>query len=259
MKSDLKTSIIQSELIWKDINSNLSMFDKKINSISKKTDLIILPEMFTTGFTMEIDFVNEKDEELIISKMQDWALTKNAAICGSIIVKENNNSYNRLYFIKPDGSYQTYNKRHLFRMADEDKYFTAGNEKIIIDYKGWKIRPLICYDLRFPVWSRNINNEYDLLIFVANWPTPRKNAWSTLLKARAMENLAYCIGVNRIGSDNNGMLYSGSSAIIDFKGDTIFENEDGDVIKTETLSKDNLDAFREKFPAQSDADNFDII
>ena len=253
----MNVTIIQSSLHWQDRQANLNMFEEKIKSISKETDLIVLPEMFTTGFTMDAE-PNAENGNVTLSKMKEWASQKNAAICGSIIVEDKGNYYNRLYFVKPDGSYQSYDKRHLFRMAGEDERYTAGSEKVIIEYKGWKICPLICYDLRFPVWSRNVNNEYDLLIYVANWPAPRSSAWQTLLKARAAENLAYCIGVNRVGKDANGMDYCGNSAIIDFKGDVIFENENEEIIHSETLLKEELSEFREKFPAHLDADYFNI-
>lgn len=261
--TNLKTTIIQTSLHWQDREANLQMFEDKIMSIKDVTDLIVLPEMFTTGFTMDVESNAElckKESQFVttVEKMQKWAKQKNAAICGSIIVEENDNYYNRLYFVKPNGEFHHYDKRHLFRMAGEDEHYSAGNEKIIIEYKGWKICPLICYDLRFPVWSRNVNNEYDLLIYVANWPAPRSFAWQTLLKARAAENLAFCIGVNRVGKDDNGMDYCGNSAIIDFKGQAIFENENEEITRTEMLSKFDLEDFRAKFPAHLDADEFEI-
>lgn len=253
----MKTTIIQSSLHWQDREANMKMFEEKIMSIKEDTDLVILPEMFTTGFTMDVK-QNCDASEITLKRMQAWAKSKNAAICGSVIVKEDDKYFNRLYFVKPNGEFHHYDKRHLFRMAGEDEHYSAGNEKIIIEYKGWKICPLICYDLRFPVWSRNVNNAYDILIYVANWPAPRSFAWQTLLKARASENLAYCVGVNRVGQDNNGMDYCGNSGIIDFKGQTVFENENEEIIQTETLSKSNLEEFRKKFPAHLDADEFDI-
>lgn len=262
MNQNLKTTIIQTNLHWQDREANLNMFEEKMMSIKEDTDLIILPEMFSTGFTMDAvhnaEHHNEEEHLPTVTEMFHWAKLKNAAICGSIIVKELGVFYNRLFFVKPDGTYTIYDKRHLFRMAGEDKHYTAGTEKIIIAYKGWKICPLICYDLRFPVWSRNVNNAYDLLIYVANWPAPRSTAWQTLLKARAVENLSYCIGVNRVGKDENDFHYSGNSAIINFKGDVLYEKEDQEVIHTASLSKTELTAFREQFPAHMDADEFEI-
>ena len=256
--SDLQISIIQTNLQWQNVDANLRMFGSKINSIQEPTNLIVLPEMFSTGFTMDASSNAEPIEGSALTQMKEWASLKNAAICGSVIVEENRKYYNRLYFVKPDGSYQSYDKRHLFRMAGEDEHYTMGDKKVIVEYKGWKICPLICYDLRFPVWSRNVNNEYDLLIYVANWPAPRSTAWQTLLKARAAENLAYCIGVNRVGKDENDFHYSGNSAFIDFKGDVIFENENDEIVETQSFSKADLDSFRNKFPAHLDADQFEI-
>ena len=263
MSQNLKTTIIQTNLFWQDREANINMFEEKIMSLKENTDLIVLPEMFTTGFTMDAEnnaehCINELQFVPTVKKMQEWSKNKDSAICGSLIVEEKGIYYNRLYFVKPDGSYQYYDKRHLFRMAGEAEHYSAGSEKVIIEYKGWKIKPLICYDLRFPIWSRNVNNEYDLLIYVANWPAPRSTAWQTLLKARAAENLAYCIGVNRVGKDENDFHYSGNSAIIDFKGETVFENENDEVSHTETLSKRDLDSYRKRFPAHLDADTFDI-
>lgn len=255
---NLKTTIIQTNLHWQNIDANLEKFEEKIKSISEETDLIILPEMFSTGFTMNASNNADEMNGKALKAMQSWAKQKNSAICGSTIIKENENYFNRLFFVIPDGSYQHYDKRHLFRMANEHEHYSMGNEKLIVEYKGWKIRPLICYDLRFPVWSRNVNNEYDLLIYVANWPAPRSTAWQTLLKARAAENLSYCIGVNRVGKDENDFHYSGNSAIIDFRGDVIYENINEEIIQTETLNKNLLDEFRLKFPAHLDADQFDI-
>ena len=255
----MNITIIQTHLHWQDKQANLAMFEQKIASITESTDLIVLPEMFNTGFTMEAQPHAEREEESpTLQKMQKWAKEKQAAICGSIIAEDNGSYYNRMYFVLPDGTYQMYNKRHLFRMANEDEHFTGGETSVIIEYKGWKIKPLICYDLRFPIWSRNNANEYDILLYVANWPAPRKTAWSTLLKARAIENLSYCVGVNRIGKDGSELEYSGNSAIIDFKGEVIFENENDEISYTAKLEKEKLEAFREKFPAHLDADLFEI-
>lgn len=260
---DLKITIIQSNLHWQDRTANVAMFKEKIISIQEDTDLIILPEMFSTGFTMDAthnaEHHNEDEHLPTVTEMFHWAKLKNTAICGSIIVEELGAYYNRLFFVKPDGSYTIYDKRHLFRMAGEDEHYTQGTDKLIVEYKGWKICPLICYDLRFPVWSRNVDNAYDVLVYVANWPASRSTAWQTLLKARAVENLAYCVGVNRVGSDENDFHYSGNSAIINYKGDVLYEKEDQEAIHTITLSKDELTEFRTKFPAHLDADEFEII
>ncbi|HBK70487.1 MAG TPA: amidohydrolase, partial [Flavobacteriaceae bacterium] len=211
MKNILKITIIQSELVWENSAQNRQVFLEKIKSISEVVDLIILPEMFTTGFTMNPEKVAETMDGETIHWLKYLAKEKNTAITGSLIIKEGNKYYNRLVFVHPTGEIKTYDKRHTFTLAGEDKIYTAGNKKLIVAYKGWKICPMICYDLRFPVWSRN-TDDYNLLIYVANWPKPRITAWSTLLKARAIENMSYVVGVNRIGADDNGHEYSGNSA-----------------------------------------------
>ena len=256
---DLKVSIIQAPILWERKEQNLTLFTQKINAINEETDVIVLPEMFTTGFSMKPSQFAEETESETLNRMRSWANDKNCAITGSIIVKENNSYFNRLIWVRPDGTYETYDKRHLFRFAGEHQQYRAGSEKLIVDLKGWKICPLICFDLRFPVWSRNLNQEYDCLIYVANWPAVRSSAWSTLLQARAHENQCYVIGVNRIGNDGNEIPHSGNSSIINPKGDllsTIQANEQ----RTETikLSWGNLDSYRKKFPVSKDADNFKI-
>ncbi len=256
---DLKVVLVQSELVWENPEQNRINFFEKIDAISSTVDLIILPEMFSTGFTMNPAEVAETMEGETMLWLKNIAKQKNTAITGSLIIKQDNNYYNRLVFVFPSGEIQTYDKRHTFTLAGEDKVYIAGNKKLIIDYKGWKICPLICYDLRFPVWARNVEN-YDLLIYVANWPKPRINAWSTLLKARAIENMSYCIGVNRVGLDINGYEYSGNSAVYNSLGEeisTIKSNE----MTTEiiTLKKDNLQKNREKFRFLDDGDVFKII
>ena len=255
---DLKVTLIQAKQEWEDKDTNLADFTKMLNEIENPTDLIILPEMFTTGFSMDASSLAEPMNFTTFKWMQQQAAQTKAVVVGSYIVKEGEHYYNRLIWMKPDGTYAHYDKRHLFRMAGEDKQYTAGSELLIQDLKGWKVCPLICYDLRFPVWSRSVNLNYDLLLFIANWPKPRVNAWDTLLKARAIENLAYCVGVNRIGSDDNGLGYSGNSAIIDFKGHELFFNQNEPVIHTATLEYEPLKKFRDKFPVQMDADQFEV-
>ena len=216
----MKVALIQSSLFWENPIANRNHFGEKINAIFEEVDLIVLPEMFATGFTMNPEIVSETMEGETIQWMQSFAKAKNSAITGSIVIKENDNFYNRLVFVFPSGEIEFYDKRHLFTLAGEDKIYTAGHNKLIVEYKGWKICPLICYDLRFPVFSRNTEN-YDLLIYVANWPKTRINAWDALLKARAIENMSYTIGVNRIGEDDNGFHYNGHSQVVDFFGDYI--------------------------------------
>jgi predicted amidohydrolase len=241
------------------------MFEEKIWSINGSTDLIILPEMFTTGFTMEAATQAEPYGSTTFHWMKQMAAQTQAAICGSYIVKQGDAFFNRLVWINPDGSDFFYDKRHLFRMAQEHLTYTAGQELLIVDWKGWKVCPQICYDLRFPIWNRNRWDqqqqrlEYDLLIFVANWPRPRVNAWDTLLQARAIENLCYSIGVNRIGEDEAGMSYCGHSCIVNHKGHLLKHLQDEEEVFTLELSGQELEAFRKKFPVYKDADNFEIL
>ncbi len=266
MLKNLRTTIIQTKLFWEDVNKNLEKLEEKIEKLSSETDLIILPEMFTTGFTMQSDICFEPPNGLTEKWMTSLARKTGFAIVGSYIVKELNDYFNRLLFVKPNGEKHFYNKRHLFRMADEHNYFTPGRDRLIVKYKGWKICPLICYDLRFPVFSRNkfINNtyDYDLLIYVANWPSARKSAWINLLEARAHENLCYSIGVNRVGEDGKGISYSGNSNAFNYKGEPLidpeFNTNDLEFEETVILSKNEIRSYREKFPAGLDADNFNI-
>jgi omega-amidase len=256
--NNLKVSFIQSDLHWENPVENRSQFSKKIQTISDEIDLIVLPEMFTTGFTMNALEAAEPHKGISFQWMQDQAKLKNVAITGSLIIEEHGNFYNRLYFVFPDGSFQQYDKRHTFTLAGEHEVFKSGNERIVVAYKGWRICPLICYDLRFPVWARN-TSDYDLLIYCANWPKKRITAWDTLLKARAIENMSYCIGVNRVGLDGNGHEYTGHSAAYDVLGER-FENPffESDGISTVTLDMDQLVATRAHLQFLSDRDRFTL-
>ncbi|MBL4669173.1 MAG: nitrilase family protein [Flavobacteriales bacterium] len=279
---NLKITIIQSELHWENVAENLIMFSGKIDAISKTTDVIVLPEMFNTGFSMESEKLAETMEGKTIVWMKEQAKKHDAVIVGSLIIEENEQYFNRLIWIQPDGILYSYDKRHLFRMAGEHKCFTAGSKRLIIDYKGWKICPLVCYDLRFPVWARNKElsvdsyqlienkqqitnnkvqnlNAYDILIYIANWPAVRKAPWSKLLEARAIENQCYVVGANRVGEDGTSNSYSGNSTVINPKGEPISnlpENEN--CIETVNLSLDELNDFREKFPVSLDGDEFTL-
>lgn len=255
---DLRITIIQTALHWQDAAANRAMFSVKLATVAPATDLIVLPEMFTTGFSMDARGLAEDAQGPTLQWMQEEAARYNAVLTGSVMVKEGDNYYNRLFWVRPDGSYEHYDKRHLFRMAKEHHSYTPGKEKLLVELKGWNICPLVCYDLRFPVWSRNTNSQYDLLLYVANWPKPRANAWSTLLQARAIENLSYVVGVNRVGTDGNGHPYSGDSAIIHPKGHKLLETTEAEGIHTITLSKQELTDFREAFPAHLDADDFTL-
>lgn len=260
---DLKVTLIQTPLHWQDKQANISMLEEKIWEIEEETDLIVLPEMFNTGFSMEAEKMAEPMNLHTFKWMRQMASQKKAVVTGSYIVNENGKYFNRLIWMQPDGAYFTYDKRHLFRMANEDEHYSPGQKDLIVELKGWKIKPLVCYDLRFPVWCRNKSNdqnelEYDLTLFVANWPAVRVNAWDTLLQARAIENVSYCLGVNRIGDDGNGIPHNGHSAIYGPKGNALYFADDREEIKTVSLSGEELVRFREKFPAQLDADRFVI-
>ncbi len=257
---DLAISLIQSNLFWEEIDANLSMFEEKIWSIKEKTDLIILPEMFSTGFSMNPSKLAEPAGGKTFRWMRQMATQKRAVIVGSYIVKEGQHYFNRLCSVHPDGSSEQYDKKHLFRPGGEGENYHAGRKKIIILCKGWKVCPLICYDLRFPVWARSKSSpgdlyEYDLLIYAANWPDARINAWDTLLKARAIENLAFCAGINRTGTDGEGKAYSGHSAVYSFKGDDLVFSDQEETLHVE-LSAHQLMEFRAQFPFQKDADVF---
>lgn len=256
---DLTVTLIQTELIWEDIDRNISMFDNLIGGIQEKTDLVILPEMFSTGFTMNVRNMARPMDSMPVKWLRDKSADKGFDIMGSMIIEEDGKYFNRIIWTKPDGRFFTYDKRHLFRMAGEDKIYSGGTENIAIYLNGWKIRPFVCYDLRFPIWTRNINNAYDLAVFIASWPEKRRDAWRLLLQARAVENLSYVIGVNRVGKDGNEFTYSGDSSVIDPKGKILFHQDYDSVIHTETLSYTNMTVWRKAFPAWMDADKLSDI
>jgi predicted amidohydrolase len=257
---ELRITIIQAALHWENAAANRKMFESLLNKISRPTDLIVLPEMFTTGFTMNAIGNAETMDGETVQWMSEWSRKKNCAVTGSIIVQENRNYFNRLVWMKPDGSYDWYDKRHLFRLSGEEKVYSSGNKKLIVEINGWKIFPLVCYDLRFPVWSRRTAEEnYDVLIYVANWPERRIGAWKHLLPARAVENQSYAIGVNRIRQDGNGVDHPGESAAYDFLGEKICHTPaNEEAIETIALSKTSLENFRKQYPFTLDADRFDL-
>ena len=258
MQKELKVALVQSDLVWESTKENRINFSKKLDSISEDIDLIVLPEMFSTGFTMQPERVFETMQGETVAWMKKEASLKNSAITGSLAVKENDRYYNRLLFVFPEGEIQVYDKRHTFTLAGEDKVYTAGSKKLLVAYKGWKICPMICYDLRFPVWSRNVEN-YEILMYVANWPKQRIAAWDALLKARAIENMSYCIGVNRVGFDANNYEYCGHSAAYDVLGSKIAGLEPGqDGIEIITLTKNHLKKYREKLQFLNDRDHFSL-
>ena len=259
---DLKIALVQTSLYWEDKEANRAQLEEKIFSISEQVDLIVLPEMFNTGFSMEAQKLAEPMKLHTFKWMQQMAAQKQAVITGSYIVNDGGDYFNRLIWMHPDGSYEQYDKRHLFRMAEEHQHFSMGKQDLIVELKGWKIKPLVCYDLRFPVWSRNTVKQeelaYDLLLYVANWPAARVSAWDALLKARAIENLSYSLGVNRVGEDGKGIPYNGHSAVYNFKGESLLDLGEEEQVKIISLSAEELKRGREKFPAHLDADNFSL-
>lgn len=256
----MRISLVQTDIVWENKAENLAKTGKNIWKLQQKTDLVVLPEMFTTGFSMNSCQLAETIKGETINTIKNWSHEFGFAITGSFIATENNKHYNRGFFITPSGEEFYYDKWHLFRMGTEPQYFDAGNRSLVITYKEWNIRLAICYDLRFPVWLRNQNNKYDLLIVVASWPSVRKVAWETLLKARAIENQCYVCGVNRIGIDGNRLEYSGQSLLFNEKGDTVVQFADFEEgIQTYEMDLEALKFFRKKFPAWQDADSFNLL
>jgi omega-amidase len=260
---DLTITLMQASLAWKDKDMNLRKFGEWISGLSTKPDLIVLPEMFSTGFVVEPYDVAEPMDGKAMHWLYAQAKTTGCVITGSLVITEYGKYYNRLIWMRPDGSYETYDKRHLFRMGNEHDRFDQGKRQLIVDLEGWKIMPLVCYDLRFPVWSKNKlqNGEYayDCLIYVANWPASRSLAFRSLLVARAIENQAYLAGVNRIGPDGNGVAHQGESAIIDYKGNYLVQcPADQEDIATYTLSRQGLEDQRRHFAVGLDWDCFTI-
>lgn len=255
--SILKVTLVQLDIAWENKSVNLAKVHNYISAKYMDTDVLVLPEMFSTGFTMNSKNLAETIHDETISTLKNWANEYNIAICGSFIAKDNENYYNRGFFISSDKEYY-YDKHHLFRIGEEPKFFSPGDKRLVFNYKGFNICLLICYDLRFPIWSRNVDNEYDLLIYTANWPSSRNDVWNTLIKARAIENMCYVCGVNRIGKDGCGLNYDGYSKIVNAKGEkmsSICHAEDSETI---ILSKNELYNFRTKFPVWKDADKFEI-
>jgi omega-amidase len=257
MPEKLRISMVQSHIIWEDREENLCYYGELLRRVSGRTDIAVLPETFTTGFSMEVEKLADTMDGATIQTVKEWAGKYKLAVVGSFIACEDGQYYNRAFFITPDGDTHFYDKRHLFRMAGEDEHFTAGDKRVIVRYKDWNICLQVCYDLRFPVWSRNVDNEYDVLIYVANWPEARKRAWKSLLQARAIENMAYVCGVNRVGVDGKGFTYRGDSMVFSPKGKKLADaGKREETTRTCTLDKTELEEFRTKFPAWKDADIF---
>ncbi len=253
---DLTVSFIQDALVWHDPEANRTHFAEQIRTLTN-TDLILLPEMFTTGFTLEATTLAEEMTGETVEWMRQMAKESQAVVAGSVIIKQQGHCYNRLIWMRPDGHYDRYDKRHLFRMAREHHHFSDGQQRLVVEINGWRVCPLICYDLRFPVWSRN-SEQFHLLLYLANWPAARRQHWRSLLPARAIENQCYVVGVNRIGKDGNAISYSGDSCVINAEGQTLVAADDGAGSYTQTLSYAELENYRKRFPAFLDADRFSI-
>ncbi len=258
MKNLLRVSLLQSALHWEQIQANLDNFSRRINLLAGQTDLILLPEMFSTGFTMNAANLAETMTGPTLLWMTRQAESTGAAVAGSFIATENGRYFNRFVFMQPDGQYHTYDKRHLFTLAGEHEHFTPGATRTVIEWKGWKLLPQICYDLRFPVWSRN-TDDYDLLLYVANWPDRRGFHWRSLLTARAIENQVYTLGLNITGTDGNGLEYAGDSAITDYSGHTLLRVSRLEETLTATLDLESQQAYRLKLGFLKDRDGFEIL
>lgn len=257
-KKNLKLSLIQADNIWQDISANLDHFESKLHALSENSDLILLPELFTTGFTMNVKSVSEGMSGKGVSWMRKMAAEFDSVLVGSLLIEENGKYFNRLITVFPDNDLLTYDKRHLFSFAGEDKFFTAGTQRLVFEYKGFRICPMICYDLRFPVWARN-TEDFDLLVYVANWPKARILAWDSLLRARAIENLCYTVGLNRVGKDGNDLEYNGHSAVFDAMGNQIFSFEEGQQANGSIiLDLEHIRKTRDQFRFLEDRDDFEI-
>jgi predicted amidohydrolase len=262
--STLSITTIQSNLIWEEKPANLRLLEQKIAAIEEKTEIVVLPEMFSTGFSMKPELLAETMDGDTMEWMKRVSKEEGIVLTGSLMIKEKDNYYNRLVWMLPNGQYGYYDKRHLFAYGEEDKHYSPGNKRLVASVKGWKINLQVCYDLRFPVWARQAPHpsggepEYDVLIYVANWPERRSHAWKTLLCARAIENQCYVVGVNRVGSDGNNIYYSGNSLVIDPQGQVLYHMADEEDVNTITLQKELLDDVRSKFPFWKDADSFNI-
>ncbi|OQY47977.1 MAG: amidohydrolase [Anaerolineaceae bacterium 4572_78] len=258
---DLKVTLVQTDTLWQNPKRNRDMLSRTIDKLNDPTDLVVLPEMFSTGFTIDSVANAESMDGDSIKWMHETASKYDVVISGSLIIKEQERYYNRFIWMPPDGKYISYDKRHLFRMANEHEHYVAGRKRVVVTLNGWRISPMVCYDLRFPVWCRNNNDDddyYDVLIFVANWPAKRRYAWQTLLKARAIENLCYVVGVNRVGRDENNLDYAGDSVAINFLGEVLATCENETRLTTVNFNYEQLKNYRHDFPAHKDADQFTL-
>lgn len=258
--SPLRVSLVQAATLWEDAAANHAALGEMTASLAGATDVVVLPEMFATGFSMQPGALAEPPLGPTATWMAALAARLDAAVVGSVITREDGRHYNRLYWVTPDGGVSQYDKRHLFRMGGEDRHYAPGGAGLVVDWRGFRIAPLVCYDLRFPVWSRRRSGyDYDVLLYVASWPAPRRQAWRSLLVARAIENQAFAVGLNRVGADGNGVPHAGDSVVHDFLGQPLVELADQPAVATVTLDRAALVAFRERFPAQLDADGFTLV
>jgi predicted amidohydrolase len=258
VNSHLRVTLVQTELAWQDPAANRRGLAAHLRGLAGHTDLVVLPEMFSTGFSMAAESLAEPMDGPTVGWLREEAAATGCVITGSLIVRAGGHCYNRLVWARPDGSLEHYDKRHLFRMANEQRHYAAGERRLVVEVKGWRVCPMVCYDLRFPVWSR-CRDDYDVLLYVANWPQRRAHAWATLLRARAIENLCYVVGVNRVGRDGNGASYAGDSVAVDFLGKLLSSEGGGDRVETAVLDLESLRAYRRDFPAQLDADRFELV
>jgi len=255
----LNISLLQTHMKWEDKEANLAHYEQLIAGIQEKKEVVVLPEMFSTGFSMAAEKLAETMDGASVSWMKAIAAKHNCILTGSLIIAADGKYYNRMLWVLPNGETGHYDKRHLFGYADENKHYSPGDKRLIAQVKGWRICLMVCYDLRFPVWARNQGEEYDVLIYAANWPDRRILAWKTLLQARAIENMSYVVGVNRVGVDGNDISYSGYSSVFGPLGETIWQQADVEAVHTVTLDKEHLQHTRSHFPFLNDADKFLLI
>lgn len=255
--NNLRIALLQTPLYWENPALNRQMLAWKIRDLGGEADLVVLPEMMTSGFTMHPEKVAETMDGPTLQEMQGWSHETGAALCGSLVIREDGRFYNRLVWVEPEGRVLHYDKRHLFGLSGEDGPYTPGHQRLLITWRDWRILPAICYDLRFPVWCRN-TDDHDLLLVVANWPEPRRRHWQALLTARAIENQCYVAGVNRIGRDDNGHEYAGDTALIDYQGETLLNGANVETVLTATLDKEALLRYRERLPFLADRDPFSL-
>jgi len=254
---DLTVTLIQTAPVWEDVDANLSLFSEKLSQIVEPTQLVVLPEMFSSGFVMDPSRLPKGIGNKSLDWMQREANDRGFAICGSTVFAEGERIFNRFFLVSPDGEFFSYDKRHLIGLTGEDRYYSAGTERIVFNYLGWRVLPQICYDLRFPCFSRS-RDDYDLVLYVANWPEVRRSAWNTLLAARAIENQAYCVGLNRIGTDGNKLSYVGDSQVFDPLGEQLLNLADNELSISTTLSSVKLEEIRTSLPFLADRDDFTL-